>query len=77
MMGDARADENLWDATRLAQFLGLSPKTIVDKASKAPNTLPPRVAHLRNLRWVPAVCREWVMQSANGRSKVGRPRLPA
>lgn len=68
-------DEDLWDADRLAKFLGLSPSTIATKATRAPDTIPPRVQHMRNLRWVPSVCREWAV-SGNKRSKIGRPRLP-
>ena len=68
------SDEDLWDAERLGKFLGLSPKTIVAKASQAPDTIPPRVVHLRVLRWVPSVCRSWVLQG-NTRPKLGRPPL--
>lgn len=74
-MHDADEDD-LWDAARLGKFLGLSPVTIQAKASRAPHTIPPRVAHMRSLRWVPSVCRAWVVQG-NTRPKIGRPRLPA
>jgi hypothetical protein len=66
-------DDALWTPVELAKFMRLSPATIQAKASRAPNELPPRVPHMRNLRWVPEICRQWAMPTR----KVGRKRLEA
>jgi hypothetical protein len=68
--------ENLWDAARLAQFLGCSPSTVTAKASRKPDDLPPRVpCHL--LRWSPETVRAWANGQMPPKRKPGRPRLPA
>lgn len=67
-------DDTLWDVNDLARYMKLSPSTIQANASRAPDTLPPRVANLRALRWVPSVCREWVLPT---KAKGGRKRLEA
>jgi hypothetical protein len=74
-MSQSPISDKLWTPADLGEFLGLSPATIQAKASRAPEELPPRVRHMRPLRWVPSVCREWVMPIA--KSKGGRKRLPA
>lgn len=74
MSDSANDDEPLWTIYELARFMRLSPATVQAKASRAPGTLPPRVGHMRSLRWVPSVCREWVMPV---KSRVGRKRLEA
>jgi hypothetical protein len=66
--------ENLWDAERLAEFLGYSANTIRGMASRTPEALPPRAPGFK-LRWSPDVVRDWVHGAAR-RAKRGRPRLP-
>jgi hypothetical protein len=67
---------SLWTAVELAAFLGLSPRTVTDLASRKPERLPPRVRTLSLLRWVPSVCRAWVEANSTlaRPSKGGRPR---
>lgn len=69
--------ERLWTPDDLGLFMGLSPRTIVTLASRAPDRLPARVKAISPLRWVPDVARAWaIAQSANGKPKNrgGRPR---
>jgi hypothetical protein len=65
-------DEDLWDAQRLARYLGLATATVVCKASQKPHELPPRAPGHKQ-RWVPEVVRAWVMPA---KARGGRPRMP-
>jgi hypothetical protein len=66
----------LWTAVELAHFLGLSPRTVTDLASRKPERLPPRVRLMSRLRWLPSVCYAWVEANSTlaRPSKGGRPR---
>lgn len=69
--------EPLWTNSDLAAYLGLAETTVTRMASMAPHKLPPRVATLHKQRWVPEVCRRWVLENsvAVGQPrKLGRPR---
>jgi predicted DNA-binding transcriptional regulator AlpA len=74
--------ERLWSEEDLADYLGLSPKTILSMCSRSPDRLPPRVRALRKYRWVPGVVKAWVEQQSQGAAptragrKPGRPRAP-
>lgn len=67
--------EGLWGAKDLAQFLGMSEKTVSRMASSDPERLPPRVQSIGLQRWVPDVCRDWATQQSVGRRGGGRPRV--
>ena len=70
-------DDRLWTAADLARFLGYAESTVVRMVTGEPHKLPPRVAPLRKPRWVPSVCRQWVIDNnkpSDGGVKVGRPR---
>ena len=77
-MPDAALDEDrLWTAADLARFLGYAESTVTRMANAEPHKLPPRVPVLFKPRWVPRVCREWVMAkgvSVDQPRKRGRPR---
>lgn len=73
---DAAEPPPLWTAIELARFLGLSPKTVLSLNSTHPERLPPRVAHMPSLRWVPAACQAWALTPSAKRPRVGRPRKP-
>lgn len=65
----------LWTPIELAQYMGLRPATIVSLSSRDPERLPPRVASMSALRWVPNVVEAWfVRQSMPTKRKGGRPR---
>lgn len=66
---------NLWTADELGAFLGLSPRTVTDLASRNPSRLPPRVSSMATLRWVPSLCQSWAERnSGQPVRKTGRPR---
>jgi hypothetical protein len=72
------APEPLWGPDQLAAFLGYSVKTVIRMASGEPHKLPPRVSGLSKPRWVPELCRQWVVNrslptAATGPRR-GRPR---
>lgn len=67
--------ESLWDCDRLAEYLGYAKSTVQAHAHREPDRLPPRVVHMKALRWVPSVCREWAERQPA--RKAGRPRLEA
>lgn len=77
MAGEAE----LWTPADLARFLGYAESTVVRMASSDPDKLPPRVRALRKPRWVPEVCRQWVLDHSRAEVKprIGRPRkvIPA
>ena len=74
-MQAAANNDDLWDAARLGQFLGLSASTVVTLSSRSPERLPPRVAAMHSPRWMPEIVRSWAMKSSGvGRRKGGRPR---
>jgi hypothetical protein len=71
----SEAIETLWTPKELGSYLGLSPKTIITLASRAPDRLPPRVAVMSSPRWEPGIVRAWVVKHSGGvKRKGGRPR---
>lgn len=64
-------EDRLWTPADLARFLGYAESTVARMANAEPDKLPPRVPRLFKPRWVPQVCRDWVL--ANGVA-VGQPR---
>lgn len=68
--------ENLWTPADLAHFLGYKESTVARMASDEPQKLPPRVRSMSKPRWVPEVCRQWVLEQSQPlpRPRVGRPR---
>lgn len=66
---------NLWGPVELGVFLGLKPATVQTLAHRAPARLPPRVASMGVLRWVPTIAHEWaISHSGKPKSRAGRPR---
>ncbi|WP_421992331.1 hypothetical protein [Roseococcus sp.] len=68
--------EKLWTPAELADFLGYKLSTVIRMASGDPDRLPPRVRAMNKPRWVPEVCRGWVLAQSRPyeRPRMGRPR---
>lgn len=68
--------EGLWTPAELAQFLGYKHSTVIRMASGEPERLPPRVRAMTKPRWVPEICRKWVLEQSQpfARPRMGRPR---
>ena len=60
----------LLDREALAKLLGLAPATVKRLAWQKPESLPPRVQNMTQLRWHPADVEAWLRPAR----RVGRPR---
>jgi hypothetical protein len=67
---------SLWTAVELAQFLGLSPRTIANLASAQPERLPPAFGQSRACVGRRPLCAAWVETNSRLATprKSGRPR---
>nr|WP_147310356.1 hypothetical protein [Cupriavidus taiwanensis] len=71
---DEQEDE-VWDAKKLAGFLGYSEETVRGYSTAKPDRLPPRIAGVRRPLWLKHVVLKW-LADRSGMPDVHTPRQP-
>lgn len=79
-MSNQNFQELSWGVDELAQFLGLSPRTVQDRASQRPDRLPPRIKKIGQRsrpRWLVSVVLAWAQNdvpASHAAEQTGRPK---